>query len=384
MKPPNRSLQQALRTLHLWLGLIAGLFIVIMGISGVIVVFRPYFENAAAPSVQGGPTNSKAVQAALSADLTLVHIRARITRITFPQTPSEPLLVQAETADKQRMQFFVDPATGNMLGTKPKIGWLDWTVDLHQNLLAGRTGRAVTGVIGIALFLMSVSGLVSWLAGRRDWKRTLSVPQKAPFRRVNYEGHIWVGLWINLLLIVVSFTGIVLAYPNTFQQGIRMVNGEQTPADRPTLNAASHDLRPLAEYMQAAVLALPGGVVRELRLPSNDHAPVSLTLWTPGDARPKGTNVVYLDPSSARVLSVEQSRGLLSSKRLVDFADAIHKTELGGLPVRIVFAVIGLASVLLCFSGIQIWWHRRQTTLRAARRVGAEQAVAPAGVLVHK
>lgn len=382
MKQFNRGLQQTLRTLHLWLGLIAGFFIVVMGISGVIVVFRPYIDGVAAPKVSGRPTNLTAVQAALGADLTSVHTRARVTRIVFPESSTEPLLVQTESADKQRTQLFVDPASGTPLGTKPKIAWLDWTVDLHQNLLAGKTGRAVTGVIGIALFLMSVSGLISWLAGRRDWKRTLAVPQKAPFRRMNYEGHIWAGLWTNLLLAVISFTGIMLAYPNAFEQGIRMMSSEQAPAARPTLNPGVHTLRPWSEYAQAAALALPGGVVRELRLPNNDRAPVSLTVWTPGDARPKGTNVVYLDPSTASVLAVEPSGALLSSKRIGDFADAIHKTELGGMPVRILFALIGIASVLLCFSGVQIWWHRRQTAIRSAR--ARDNRDTPVGVLVHK
>jgi uncharacterized iron-regulated membrane protein len=382
MKQLKRSLQQMLRTLHLWLGLIAGLFIVVMGISGVIVVFRPYIEGAAAPTVSGGAVNLAVVEAGLGAELTLLHTQARVTRIVFPESRTEPLLVQAETADKQRMQFFVDPASGTSLGAKPKIAWLDWTVNLHQNLLAGKTGRAVTGVIGAALFLMSVTGLISWLTGRRDWKRNLAVPQKAPFRRMNYEGHIWAGLWTNLLLAVISFTGIMLAYPNAFEQGVRMMSGEPEPAARPTLSPGVHMLRPWTEYAQAAVLALPGGVVRELRLPNNNRAPVSLTVWTPGDARPKGTNVVYLDPSTASVLAVEPSGALLSSKRIGDFADAIHKTELGGLPVRIVFAIIGIASVLLCFSGVQIWWHRRQTAIRSARV--RDNRDNPVGVLVHK
>ena len=380
MQSLNRNLQQTLRNLHLWVGLIAGLFIVIMGISGVIVVFRPYFEGLNSPKVTS--SRGSASLTLTAQNLAAFHSGARINRVSFPESPTEPLLVQAETPDKQRLQVFVDPASGEVLGLKKKLAWLDWTVELHQNLLLGKTGRALTGVIGVALLLLSVSGLVSWLAGRRNWKRTLALPQKGPWRRVNYDGHKWTGLWANLLLVIVSFTGIVLAYPDTFRQAIRAATGEPQPSPPLVPAGTSQDLRPLDEYLRAAAASIPGGVVRELRLPSSGRPIVSITIWAPGDARPRGGNVVYLDPSSANVLSVERSAPW-SSKKLVDFANAIHKTEVGGLPLRLVFSLAGLASVLLCLSGVQIWWHRRQTRLRSLR-VHAEEPAVPAGALAHK
>jgi uncharacterized iron-regulated membrane protein len=94
--------------------------------------------------------------------------------------------------------------------------------------------------------------------------------------------------------------------------------------------------------------------------------------------------VVYLDPSSGSVLSVERSGTWQSSKNLVDFANAIHKTELGGLPVRLVSSLAGFASVFLCFSGGQIWWHRRQTRLQSTLRDRAEETAAPADTLARK
>jgi uncharacterized iron-regulated membrane protein len=388
MRPQNRKAQRILRSLHLWLGLLAGLFIVMMGLSGAIIVFRPLWESSAAPKVTsaGGPVSLALAAQSLAAS----YPGTRINRVSFPEAPSDPLMIQGETADKQRLQVFVDPASGAVLGLKRNLAWLDWIVDLHQNLLAGKTGRSLTGIIGTALLLLSLSGLFSWLAGQRDWKRALALPRRGPWRRINYQGHKWAGLWTNLFLLTVSSTGIVLAYPDAFQQAIHAVSGEvspSTPASRmdPGANHGGHaEFLPLDQYFRVAAAAIPNGVIRELRLPSRGQSAVSVTIWTPGDIRPKGGNLVLLDPSYATILSIEPSSEWPPSKKLLEFANAIHKTEWGGLPLKLVWSLLGLAPVLLFLSGLLIWWNQRQTPLFSRVRAWAKEATASADVVVQK
>ncbi len=120
----NRNVQQKLRLAHLWLGLIAGLFIVMMGLTGVVIVFRPMIEAAAAPkAISSGRSRPAGVNLALVEQrLAMVHPGARISRIAFPESSAEPVLVQAETTEKQRLQEFFDRSTGQDLGAKKKLG----------------------------------------------------------------------------------------------------------------------------------------------------------------------------------------------------------------------------------------------------------------------
>jgi uncharacterized iron-regulated membrane protein len=355
-------MQRALRVVHLWLGIAAGLFIVTMGLSGTVIIFRSRIEASVAPKTAHVTTAAPSLSA-VAKSLDTFRPGAKITRVTFPDTADGPLLVQADSADKKHLLLYFDPSTGQALGEKPTLAWLDWLVDLHQNLLSGKTGRAWAGLIGVALLLLSVSGLFSWLAGARDWKRTLAIPQKGPWRRVNFQTHKWAGLWTNVLLIVVSFTGMVLAWPNIFEQSPVAV----TPAKA---EGRSHkSLLPLDEYVRAATAALPGGIVKELRLPGRGSNPVSFTVRLSTDLRRKGSNIVLLDPASAKVISVERASAAPLSIKFVELANAIHKTELGGLPVQLAWSLLGLAPALLFVSGLGIWWHRR-----SARRVLAPAA----------
>jgi uncharacterized iron-regulated membrane protein len=338
------TLQKKLRIVHLWLGLIAGLFIVMMTVSGLIIVFRPQFEKASAPKVAPGAIHLSLIEQSLGAG-------TRIRRVAFPESPTEPLLVQTDKA-----QEFFDGSTGRDLGPQQKIAWLNWVIDLHQNLLLGKTGRLLTALIGIPLLLLSLTGLWSWFAGKRDWKRALAVPAKGPWRRVNFHAHKWVGLWVNAFLIVVSFTGIVLAYPNAFQRSIRA-----TPPKPPM----SKKVLPLDEYLRAASQSVPGGIVRELRMTSRGNTAVSVVMWAPGDFRPKGGTVVWLDPASAQLLTVQRS-----SNGPVELANAIHKTEWGGLLLKFPWAILGLAPIFLMLSGVQIWWNQRVAQRKLQERAG--------------
>jgi uncharacterized iron-regulated membrane protein len=183
-----------------------------------------------------------------------------------------------------------------------------------------------------------------------------------------------VGFWSNLFLIAVSFTGVVLAYPDTFEQALRAVWGQpETAKAAPTTGRAKDKLLAPDEYIRAAAASVQGGVVRELRLPNRGHAAVSVVMWAPGDVRPKGTTVVQLDPASAQVLSVERS-----SRGLIDLANAIHKTELGGLPVKLAWSLLGFMPLVLFLSGAQIWWHQRAAASRAKRKAAAEELVGSA------
>ena len=356
-------MQGTLRVVHLWLGIAAGLFIVMMGLSGTIIIFRSQIEAFVAPKTAHEVTTAASLSA-IAKNLDALRPGARITRVTFPDTADGPLLVQADSAGKKGTLLYFDRSTGQALGEKRTLAWLDWLVDLHQNLLSGKTGRAWAGLIGVALFLLSVSGLFSWLAGSRHWKRTLAVPQKGPWRRVNFQAHKWAGLWTNLLLIVVSFTGMVMAWPDAFQAASTVAKpAKEKGGSRKSLLA-------LDEYVRAATVALPGGIVKELRLPGRGSNAVSLTVRLSGDLRRKGSNIVLLDPASAKVISVERATAAPLSLKFVELANAIHKTELGGLPVQLAWSLLGLAPALLFVSGLGIWWQRR-----SARRLSTRAAV---------
>jgi uncharacterized iron-regulated membrane protein len=57
------------------------------------------------------------------------------------------------------------------------------------------------------------------------------------------------------------------------------------------------------------------------------------------------------------------------SQKLVELANAIHKSELGGLAFKLPWSLLGLLPLLFFVSGAQIWWGRRRSLLRLNQRL---------------
>src|SRR5579872_3485834 len=110
-------MQQILRKLHLWLGLTAGAFVLMMSATGCLIIFRGNMESLTPPlalplhvAVPEGMPKWTAVEIQLAA------LRAHITRITIPPGTVDPLVIQVETKDKQKMDLLADPSSGRLMG----------------------------------------------------------------------------------------------------------------------------------------------------------------------------------------------------------------------------------------------------------------------------
>jgi uncharacterized iron-regulated membrane protein len=63
------------------------------------------------------------------------------------------------------------------------------------------------------------------------------------------------------------------------------------------------------------------------------------------------------------------------SQKLIELANAIHKTELGGLAFKLAWSLLGVVPLLLFVSGVQIWWTRRRSLGRFRERRKQSEAV---------
>jgi uncharacterized iron-regulated membrane protein len=341
-------LRKAFKGLHIFVGLGFGLFFCMMGLTGSAIVFRYQIEDALRPHWRAmAPVPAiPAVDAAL-ANAARRWPDAEISRVSFPERPGDPyrLLLRAE---KGTVHAYCDGRTGEVLGTFD-VAWLDGAVDLHHSLLKLPSGKQIVGVFGIALFLVSLSGIVIWLMRRPSWNDIGRVGWGGPWKRVNFELHRSTGILMNALLLFVSFTGMWMAYPNTFRSAVETLFG--APTKTPKIKVRESELgRPVSAYAETAAQSIPGGVVRELRLQS----PVSATVWLPTDLRPGGNNQVTLDPASGKVLAVEEASKWPISKVIVQSAKPLHYAEWGGLPLRILWFLIGLSPTVLLVSGVLI------------------------------
>ena len=336
---------------HTWMGLVSGIVIAVIGLTGSVIVFRTEIQLASSPRGAGG--RGVVGLDVLAKQVALTNPDARVRQVRFPAAAGEPFVVQVDSAGK-RERLVCDAATGRVLGTL-NAGFTDWMVDLHRNLLAGKTGRKAVGGFGIVLFTLAATGMLLWLLGARKWRAWVSVRPQGSSRRFHFELHRATGLWSYGLLTVVAFTGIGLSYPDTFRNALQQRTGGPAPRKAPrSAESGNWTLRTLDQYIRAGKDAMPDGVPTELRLPEAKAAPVDLRLRRPGDLSLSG-NHVYLEPSSGKVLAISREADLPFGARIFAAFSPIHYGEFGGLPIKVLWSLLGLVPSVLFVTGLLTW-----------------------------
>ena len=268
-----------------------------------------------------------------------------------------------------------DACSGRILGSV-NLAWMDWTVDLHHNLLAGENGRIWAGFFGVGMLVSSLTGLLVWLLTKPNLRTVFHVNLRLT-RTTPRQLHRAVGVSAMILLVLEAFTGLWLCFPQTMRGMLVAVASapeDVRPAKAPR-GGKSGERAGLGDLMAAAHAAIPDGFVREIRLPEGNGS-AQFRMWRPGDFRSLGNNVVYVSTVNAHVLGVDRYAERSSSNRFTQAMAGLHYDEWGGLPFRVLCAVAGLVTPLLFVSGLFLWWYTRPRKNPALSREKAEQVVA--------
>jgi uncharacterized iron-regulated membrane protein len=345
----------------------------IVCLTGSVVMFRQEVERSRWPqnSVGAAPSHNWSLDAA-AREIDRVQPGAVITRVRFPANSNDPYVFQIKSTDKQTHRMAVDASTGQVVGELPKIGWMDWLVDLHRNMLAGKTGRQVIGGVGGMSMALGATGLLLWVFGGGRWRAWVRIRGNGGSRRFNFDLHRVSGLWALLFIVVLAFTGMGLSYPQAFRNAWESVTG-QPASTRPPQPAetVSIQTRSLDQYLATGRAAMPDRAPMELRISDSPKSATYLRLRRAGDLSPAGSNRVYFDRAPGSVLYTERSADWPLGVRLFQAFQPVHYGQFGGLPVKILWSLLGVTPVLLFVTGLLVWWRPTKPDPRRKARYGA-------------
>ena len=211
-QPQRKALRRGLYQVHLWLGLLLGIYVVVICVSGSIVVFRADLNRALVPQFVESTEGEKLEGEALAAALEETYSDYTVVRFGESDRPRRPVSVLVARDGVEHGRLF-DPYAATDLGESypAAVAAMEWMVSLHDDLLGGFTGRKVNGVGGALVVLLVLTGAVIWWPGRRHWRNSLYVTPSMP-RRL-WHLHSAVGFWVFLLLLNWALTGWYMGLP---------------------------------------------------------------------------------------------------------------------------------------------------------------------------
>jgi len=375
----KKKLRQPVLILHRYAGLIAGILLVIVGLTGSVLVFSEELNHFLNPQLlQVIPQEERLPLETVLDTVREARPDLKVHRVIVPHELDGVYTIMMEAASEEYTDVYVNPYTGTILGSRPFKQTLGgFLIELHVNLFAGDYGATVVGISGLLLLLLSITGMVLW----PGWKRLtpgFKVRRKAPSRLVNYDIHKVVGILSLVFLAILALTGVAMTFYERVDPVVNWITRTPPPPAPPTSQlVAGATPMTIDQVLRNADAALPEAETTKIFPAKTPEAAINVWKKLPQDAHPYGSSYVYLDQYSGAVLRVENAFKAPLNTWIWNQIYLLHIGTFGGLVTRILYGIVGLTPIALSVTGFVLWRHRQWDKARrkeAIRQAERQQA----------
>ncbi|MES2032621.1 MAG: PepSY domain-containing protein [Pseudomonadota bacterium] len=355
---------------HKWTSLICTAFLLLLCVTGLPLIFHHEIDDLT------GAHAELATPAGGGELLSLDRIMARalaerpgevglfmsfdedrpVVNVTTGPRPDAPETQMHLRSFDQRTAEPLPPQEG---------GVMDFILRLHTDLFLGLPGLLFMGLMGFLFFIAVVSGVVVYgpFMKKLDFG-TVRTRRSSRLKWLDY--HNLLGIVTLAWASVVGLTGVI----NTLSQPIIQVwqatqLAEMTapyralppvdPRELGSINAAVETAKGAAPGMRPQFVAFPGGYFS-----SKHHYAVFMQGDTP--LTKKLLTPALVDAQTGELTAMRKmpwyAQGLLLSQPL-------HFGDYGGLPLKILWAVLDIITIIVLGSGLYLWLGRRRTPIAA-------------------
>jgi uncharacterized iron-regulated membrane protein len=365
--------------LHLWIGLIAGGWFVLMGLSGSILAWKEEgivweLKRRAGTADTGEPIPlTRAVEAMKAAypKSTPLDLAAVV-----PPNHSFPtfVFIQQDMENVLNTKIvLVDPYTAKVTPAfrirDTVIGFFEY---LHSSLLLGAKGTLANGFFAAFAAALLLSGMwLWWPSSLRQWRSRISLKGGASYKRIIHDLHNIQGIYTFPLLLLLTLTAIVMAVEGSFNQPLEKLGNRLTgtppepppPTVKPNGKPLSNDR--LFKLAQAAV---PNSSWIYLMMPMKADAPFQgyFTEKTGKGLLPGGE--IFLDPYSGKVIRLERDAAGPLPHQAIHLNESLHYGVWGGVFSKLLYTLAGLIPLGLFVTGVLNWVEKRKGKARIRSR----------------
>lgn len=371
---------------HKWSSLVCTLFLLMLCITGLPLIFAEELEDALghAPELAevapGTPRPSLdsivAVALAARPGESLQYLftepgdpRVHVGTAPRPDSPFEQTYLQS-----------FDGRTGTLLPPLPqREGFLYVMEELHIRMFAGLPGTLFLGAMGLLFLAAILSGIVLYAPFMR--RHPFGAIRRDRSRRVKWlDLHNFLGIAIAAWLTVVTVTGVF----NTLDLPIATQWRQTELADMTapyrnapplrrlgSIDAAVHTAERASPGMEMAQISFPGtffSTPHHYNVFMRGHSPVTSRLIKP--------SLIH-----AETAELTATRDMPFHIQALFVSRPFHFGDYGGLPLKIVWAILDILAIVVLGSGLYLWLGRRGARLerRVAEIVsgGAPEPEAP-------
>jgi len=374
---------------HKWTSLVCTLFLLMLCVTGLPLIFWEeifHLQTGGAEEVAAPAPGAKPAKLDSLVDRTLERYPGDVP-LFAGWDPDHPVVyvnsgARPDVPPAEMHTLLFHQYTGEIIEApafNEGIMWVFYV--LHTEMYAGLAGKLFLGAMGLMFFAAIVSGVVLYAPFMR--KLDFGTLRKSRSRRLKWlDLHNLLGIVTVMWLSIVTLTGVLntLERPlyENWQAGqlARMTapwQGKPPPDQLGSVQAAVDAAQAAVPHMRPAFVSWPG-----TGYSGNHHYGV----FVQGDTEIARRNYqpVLVDAATARFTATAEWPVYMQALYL---SQPLHFGDYGGLPMKILWALLTIVSIVLLGSGLYLWIgrHRRPveelvTEIESGGLVGAEEAVA--------
>ena len=368
--------------MHLSSGVVAGLIVLLMSVTGVILTYerqilawqdQAYFNEPA----QGQTRLPVEELIARGSDDNF-----QPTSIALYNDSASPAVLRAGRSGSRHLNAFtgeVLPPRGEALDNffSAVTGWHRW---FNVSGDGRGTARDITGAANLLFLFMIVSGLYLWLPGiyRRSTMRLRLWfhPNAKTGAARDFNWHHVFGFWFAIPLIVIVATATVFNYPWA-NNLVYQLAGEEPPQRG---GSATNDQEAITQQAAPAGTPLPyqelfdiaGSQVDDYRLltmtiPDALATMADFSIDQGNGGEPQKRHSVTLDAYNGSVVEWAPFNSQSAGRQARSWVRFLHTGEALGILGQTIAGLASLAGVLLTYTGLALCLRRFRNWLRRLR-----------------
>ncbi len=356
--------------LHLWLGMIAGLIVLFLGITGCLLAFeleiRSITEKEQFAEIENRPfAPPSALRAAAEA-----RLGKKINSLEYREKGKAAVAYYYD-ADHYQI-VYLDPYSGQVKRVKNMNRDFFRVVTMgHYYLwLPPRIGQPIVASATLIFLVMMITGLILWWPkSKAARKQRFRIKWDARWRRKNYDLHNVLGFYMTWIAIFLALTGLVMGF-EWFARSVYFVSSAGSampPHEHPVSDTSRQHLvaGDAADKIWLWLQARSSNGERVgLYFPVTASDPLEGSInHRPGTYY--NTDYYHFDQYTLKELPATGIyAGTFKEARIADKISRmnydIHVGAVLGVPGKILVFLASLVAGSLPVTGFYIWWGRRK------------------------
>lgn len=370
---------RAWSAVHTWTSLFSTVFLMMLCVTGLPLIFHHEIEAWAA----GHATEPVAVADMASLDAMVDQARAanpgRVISGVFlnPEAPEAMVFSQPswESLTARPFDFTVmsfDSRTGDLIQTAeaaphPAQAFLDLMLRLHVDMFMLLPGQLFLGLMGLLFLTAIVSGVV--LYGPFTRRLDFGEIRRGKARRTRWlDLHNLLGVTTLVWASVVGFTGALNELAGPLYQNYVATDVARVAEPWRGQPAVLPDAQASVDVVVASVdAAMPDQTISFVSMPGNPFgSPHHFFVWTHGS---DGLLSRMDTPAlvDARTGTFTGSVPMPWYIKAIEVSRPLHFGDYGGLPLKIIWALLDVVTIVVLGSGVYLWFARKRFRLPTAR-----------------